>query len=66
MLVRLLLLRRLSPPLFRFKMAGILLFGVLFLLFAMECGLLLLRGISRMPASSPVHSDAPVHSSGPR
>jgi len=59
MLVRLLLLRRLSPALFWLKMAGIIAFVILFLAFAAECGFLLLRGLNRIPAQQPAHSTQP-------
>jgi hypothetical protein len=59
MLVRLLLLRRLSPALFWFKLAGIIAFVILFLAFAAECGLLLLRGLNRVPANPPAHTTDP-------
>jgi len=52
MLVRLLLLRRLSPALFWFKMTGII-------AFAAECGFLLLRGLNRVPAHPPAHTTEP-------
>jgi hypothetical protein len=59
MLVRLLLLRRLSPALFWFKMTGIIAFVILFLAFAAECGFLLLRGLNRVPARPPAHVTEP-------
>jgi hypothetical protein len=59
MLVRLLLLRRLSPALFWFKMTGIIAFVILFLAFAAECGYLLLRGLNRIPAHAPIHATEP-------
>jgi hypothetical protein len=59
MLVRLLLLRRLSPALFWFKMTGIIVFVILFLAFAAECGFLLLRGLTRVPAHPPAHTTEP-------
>jgi hypothetical protein len=59
MLVRLLLLRRLSPALFWLKMTGIIVFVILFLAFAAECGFLLLRGLNRIPAHAPVHATEP-------
>ena len=59
MLVRLLLLRRLSPVLFWLKMTGIIAFVVVFLAFAAECGFLLLRGLHRIPTHAPVHATEP-------
>jgi hypothetical protein len=59
MLVRLLLLRRLSPALFWFKMTGIIAFVIVFLAFTAECGFLLLRGLNRVPAHPPAHTAEP-------
>lgn len=59
MLVRLLLLKRLSPALFWLKMAGIAAFVILFLAFAAECGYLLVRQLNRVPAHPPIHSTTP-------
>lgn len=59
MLVRLLLLRRLSPALFWFKITGIIAFVIVFLAFAAECGFLLLRGLNRVPAHPPAHTTEP-------
>ena len=59
MLVRLLLLRRLSPVLSWFKMTGIIAFVILFLAFAAECGFLLLRGLNRVPGQIPAHVTEP-------
>lgn len=59
MLVRLLLLKRLSPVLFWLKIAGLAAFIGLFLAFADECGYLILRQLDRMPPHPPVHSAMP-------
>ncbi|MCE5306092.1 MAG: hypothetical protein LLG20_00465 [Acidobacteriales bacterium] len=59
MLVRLLLLRRLSPTLYRMKLAGLVAFGVLFLAFVAECGYLLYRELQRPSAYPPIHVSAP-------
>jgi hypothetical protein len=59
MLVRLLLLRRLSPALFWFKITGIIAFVIVFLALAAECGFLLLRGLNRVPAHPPAHTTEP-------
>lgn len=59
MVVRLLLLRRLSPVLFWFKMTGIIAFVILFLAFAAECGFLLFRGLNRVPTRAPLHETEP-------
>lgn len=61
MLVRLLLLRRLSPTLFRLKLAGLVAFGVLFLAFVAECGYLLYRQLQRPSMYPPIHVSAPAH-----
>ena len=59
MLVRLLLLKRLSPVLFWLKMAGLAAFVILFLAFAAECGYLILKQLNRVPPHQPVHSTIP-------
>jgi len=56
MLLRLLLLRRLSPTLYRFKLAGIVAFAVLFLAFAAECGYLMYRKLAHLDRYPPLHS----------
>lgn len=47
MLVRLLLLKRLSPTLFRLRIAVMIFMGLLFLAFAGECLYLMLRSLAR-------------------
>jgi hypothetical protein len=59
MLLRLLLLRKLSPALFWLKMTGIIAFVIVFLAFAAECGFLLLRGLHRLPAHAPIQTTEP-------
>jgi hypothetical protein len=45
--------------LFWIKMTGIIAFAIVFLAFAAECGFLLLRGLTRIPAHTPVHTTEP-------
>jgi hypothetical protein len=49
MLLRLLLLQRLSPRFFALKLAGLVAVGVLFLAFVAQCGYLLWRNLQRSP-----------------
>jgi len=49
MLVRLLLLKRLSPPLFWLKIARLAAFALLFGVFAVECAWLMLRQFGHVP-----------------
>ena len=59
MLLRLLLLKRLSPTLYRFKLAGIIVFGVIFLAFAVECGYLMYQKLAHIDRYPPLHSREP-------
>lgn len=59
MLVQLLLLRRLSPALYRMKLAGLVAFGILFIAFVAECGYLLYRQLQPPAAYPPIHASAP-------
>jgi hypothetical protein len=61
MLVRLLLLRRLSPTLFRMKLASLVIFGMLFLAFVAECGYMFYQQLQRPSAYPPIHVSAPEH-----
>jgi len=61
MLLRLLLLRRLSPLLYRPKLAGLVAFAILFLAFVAECGHLLYQQLQRPAAYPSIHSPAPEH-----
>ncbi len=56
MLVRLLLLRRLSPVLYRLKLAGLMAFVLLFLAFVAECGYLLCRQLNQPQPFRLIHS----------
>ena len=56
MLVRLLLLKKLSPALFRQRLAGLIAFGVLFLALVAECGYLLYRGLRYETSSRLIHA----------
>lgn len=47
MLLRLLLLKRLSPKLFALKLAGLVAVGILFLALVAQCGYLLWRQLQR-------------------
>jgi hypothetical protein len=47
MLLRLLLLQRLSPRFFALKLAGLVAVGILFLAFVAQCGYLLWRNLQR-------------------
>jgi hypothetical protein len=51
-----LLLRYLSPTLFRLKLAGLVVVGVLFLAFVAECGYLLYRQMQRGSTSPAIHT----------
>jgi hypothetical protein len=64
MLVRLLLLKRLSPTLFGLRMAVMIFMGVLFLAFVGECLYLMLHSLARSSSYPPIHSTVP--SSEPR
>ncbi|MDX2181142.1 MAG: hypothetical protein SFV18_16225 [Bryobacteraceae bacterium] len=55
MLLRLLLLKRLSPRLFALKLAGLVAVGVLFLAFVAQCGYLLWRNLQRPSRSIDRH-----------
>jgi uncharacterized iron-regulated membrane protein len=61
MLLRLLLLRKLSPTLYRLKLAGLIAFAILFLAFVAECGYLLYHQLQRSSGYPPIHSPAPQH-----
>jgi len=61
MLLRLLLLRRLSPAWYRLKLAGLVALAVLFLAFVTECGYLLYQQLQRPAAYPSIHSPAPEH-----
>jgi hypothetical protein len=61
MLLRLLLLRKLSPTLFRLKLAGLVAFAILFLAFVAECGYLLYHQLQRPSEYPSIHSPAPKH-----
>ena len=59
MLLRLLLLKRLSPTLYRFKLAGIIAFALLFLAFAAELGFLMYRSLAHLDQYPSIHSVEP-------
>lgn len=59
MLLRLLLLKRLSPALYRFKLAGIVAFALLFLAFAAECGYLMYQKLTYLDRYQSIHSTEP-------
>jgi hypothetical protein len=59
MLIRLLLLKRLSPALYRFKLAGIVAFALLFLAFAAECGYLMYQKLTYLDRYQSIHSTEP-------
>lgn len=61
MLLRLLLLRRLSPAWYRLKLAGLVAFTILFLAFVAECGYLLYQQLQKPAAYPSIHSPAPAH-----
>ncbi len=61
MLLRMLLLRKLSPTLFRLKLAGLVAFAILFLAFVAECGYLLYHQLQQPSAYPSIHSPAPEH-----
>jgi hypothetical protein len=61
MLLRLLLLRRLSPALYRLKLAGLVAFVVLFLALVAECGYLLYRQLQQPSEYPPIHSPVPEY-----
>ena len=59
MLLQLLFLKRLSPTLFRLRLAGIVAFAVLFLAFAAECGYLMYQRLTHLDSYRPLHSTEP-------
>jgi hypothetical protein len=59
MLLRLFLLKRLSPILYRFKLAGIVAFGLLFLAFAAECAYLMYQKLTHLDRYPSIHSTEP-------
>lgn len=59
MLVRLLLLRWLSPTLFRVRMVFFLAMLLLFLAFAGECLFLMLHALAKPSQYPPIHSTTP-------
>ena len=59
MLLRLLLLKKLSPTLYRFKLAGVVAFALLFLAFAAECGYLMYQKLQHLDRYPPLHSTEP-------
>ena len=61
MLLHLLLLKRLSPTLYRLRLAGLVAFAILFLAFVAECGYLLYQQLQRPAAYPTIHSPAPEH-----
>lgn len=56
MLVKLLLLKRLSPTLFRLRLAWIIALGLLFLAFAAEVGYLMYKRLATLPSYPSIHS----------
>lgn len=59
MLLRLLILKRLSPTLYRFRLAGLVAFGVLFLAFAAECGYLMYQHLMHPSPYRLIHTTEP-------
>jgi hypothetical protein len=59
MLVQLLLLKRLSPTLFRLRVAVMVLMGLLFLAFVGECLYLMLHSLAHSSSYPPIHSTEP-------
>lgn len=55
MLLRMLLLKRLSPAWYRFKLAGLVAFAVLFLAFVAECGYLMWQHLQRPSPYPAIH-----------
>lgn len=60
MLVRLLLLRWLSPTLFRLRMVVFLAMLLLFFAFAGECLYLMMHALAQPSQHPPIHSTAPA------
>lgn len=60
MLVRLLLLRRLSPTLFRLRMVFFAAMLLVFLAFAGECLYLMLHALAKPSSYPPIHSTTPL------
>lgn len=56
MLLRMLLLKRLSPTRYRFNLAGIVAFVFLFLAFAAECGYLMYQNLTHLNLYPSIHS----------
>ena len=59
MLLRVLLLKRLSPTFYRFKLAGIVTFVFLFLAFAAEVGYLMYQRLAQLDRYPSIHSMEP-------
>jgi len=59
MLLQLLLLKRLSPTLYLFKLAGIVAFVLLFMAFAAECGYLMYQKLAHLDRYPSIHSAEP-------
>jgi len=56
MILKLLLLKRLSPTLFRLRMAWIVALALLFLAFAAEVGYLMYKRLATLPSYPSIHS----------
>jgi hypothetical protein len=56
MLLRMLLLKRLSQTLYRFMLAGIVAFVFLFLAFAAECGYLMYQELTHLDLYPSIHT----------
>lgn len=55
MLLKLLLLKRLSPTLFRLRLVWIIALGLLFLAFAAEVGYLMYKRFATLPSYPSIH-----------
>jgi hypothetical protein len=56
MILKLLLLKRLSPTLYRLRMAWIVALGLLFLAFASEIGYLMFKRLATLPSYPSIHT----------
>jgi hypothetical protein len=56
MILKLLLLKRLSPTLYRLRLAWIIALGLLFLAFAAQVGYLMYKRLATLPSHPSIHS----------
>jgi hypothetical protein len=56
MILKLLLLKRLSPTFYRLRLAWIMALGLLFLVFAAEVGYLMYKRLTTLPSYPSIHT----------